>query len=607
MISSKRGLQLGFSFVGGLSLGALVSVVILSIVSLQKPESINVQPTDRHLSSSQITDSTSATKAAGIGPFKEIFGHRNIADQSHALHSVLAHATQQELTELWHQAKNIARENHRKITQHAILQNLTATNPQEALRIVEGGSKFQTNDLLHSVFSQWSVTQLDAAITVASTFEAPQRKIALQAILEIRDDLSESKRRSIAVQLGDDEHYLKLVSDSRASQNLAEPKKSWDILVNDEVDNSLQQESLTIVAAAWFEQDGFEVLSKIFTQFQDNTSVSEVIRQRLVRVLVKMDPAGALNYTRALPQGLELSYLTDEIVGVWARTDPKAALVAIAEFKQASLISELEKQIASVWARTNPYDLITNIEAISEQFRISPLETAFLNIAQKNPLEAITLLSSVESYVGNTSTITKEIVLEWSLTEPNAAAEWIVDNFSSEDPHRQNLLEDILPILAAQDPNRAFDLAIEQRTSADGNGLELQVIRVIARDGDIELAKKLLPRVKENTQVSAFSAVGSELVRASRTDEALELGKDFTGTKERKYFESIMYFWTDVDAKDLYESIANLPSSKIKSIAARAVIIRHQIDPFFNDDQIEYARSFLNTDDAAIVKRFENR
>ena len=607
LLSSKRGLQLGLSFGVGLSLGVLVCVVILSIVSPQKPESNDVLPTDKHSSSSRITDSTPTARTAGIGLFREIFGHRNIADQSNALHSVLVQATEQELTEMWLHSKNIARKSHREIAQRTILQNLTATNPQEALRIIAGVSKFQTNDLLHSVFSQWSVSELDGAVSAATTFAAPQRRVALQAILGTRDDLSESKRRSIAVQLGGEEHYLKLVSDSKASQNLAEPKKSWDILVNDEVDNSLQEESLTIVAEAWFKQDGFEILSKIFTEFQDNTHPSEVILQRLVHELAKVDPAGALNYTRTLPEGLEQSHLTDKIVGVWARTDPRAALAAIVDFKPASLVSELEKEIGSVWARTNPHELITNIEAISEEHRISPLKTAFLNIARKNPMEAITLLSSVEGYVGNTSTITKEIVLEWSLSEPDAAAVWIVDNFTSDDPYRQDLLKDVLPLLAVKDPNGAFDLAIKQPSSDGSNGLELQVIRVIARDGDIELAKKLLPKVKENTQVSAFSVVGSELVRASRTDEALELGKDFTGAKEKKYFESVMYSWVDKEAKKLYESIADLPSSKIKSIAARALIIRHQITPFFNDDQIDYARSFLNADDAAIVKRFENR
>ena len=133
------------------------------------------------------------------------------------------------------------------------------------------------------------------------------------------------------------------------------------------------------------------------------------------------------------------------------------------------------------------------------------------------------------------------------------------------------------------------------------------VHKTTSTSGDIQLAKNLLPRVKENTQESAVSVVGSELVRASRTVEALELGKDFTGTKKREYFESVMYSRTDIEAKDLCESIADLPSSKIKSISARAVIIHHQISPFFNADQIEYTRSFLNAHDSTIVKRFENR
>ena len=68
-------------------------------------------------------------------------------------------------------------------------------------------------------------------------------------------------RRSIASQLSGEETFLKLASDTLASKSITEPKQSWEILLNDGVNDSLQTDSLDIVAEALREQIGFEVLN----------------------------------------------------------------------------------------------------------------------------------------------------------------------------------------------------------------------------------------------------------------------------------------------------------------------------------------------------------
>ena len=91
-----------------------------------------------------------------------------------------------------------------------------------------------------------------------------------------------------------------------------------------------------------------------------------------------------------------------------ARTDARAALTAISNFEPTSLASELEKEIAYTWASAKPDELIQNIATIPEDSRLLPLEVAFSRIAGQNPAEAIAKLSSIENYVGNTSTIVQK-------------------------------------------------------------------------------------------------------------------------------------------------------------------------------------------------------
>ena len=192
-----------------------------------------------------------------------------------------------------------------------------------------------------------------------------------------------------------------------------------------------------------------------------------------------------------------------------------------------------------------------------------------------------------------------------SFQKPDAAAEWVVNSFALDDPQRFTLLRRVLPYLARQDPNQAFELAIAEPTPSRGVGLVSGVFDALTREGNIELALKLLPRVKED-RVWACVSVGRAMVRDLRTDEALKLGKDFGGREQRIYHQWVLGEWTDNYPKNLFESLEGLSSSSIMSMAATQLIQRNLRDPIFTDDQIDFARTFLNSEDEARVKRSEN-
>ena len=599
----KGGLLIGITFTTGLAIGVFAVIAIQNFSAQSERTAQDVAQRDVQRSSMKSADGASTTDSVEVGQFQEIFKLPSAFDQNILLHASLSVASEEDLKDWWIQSQKIARNSHRETVQDAILRKMVGVNPQEALRYAEAASKFQTDTLLMSVFKEWAVSQLDEAIETASAFLGPQRNIALQAILETRDDLSESKRRSIAMQLEGEETFLKYVSDTKALQNIAEPQESWEILLSDDVDDYLQTASLAIVAEAWREQIGFEVLSNIYHTEMEYFRA----KLQLVSAVAQADLAGALDYTRGLPDENEKLYLSRVIAREWARTDAYAALTAISTFEPTSLASELEKTIANIWASTKPDELIQNISAISEESRLWPLGTAFTRIAGQNPAEAIAKLSSVENYVGNTSTIVQRIVLRWSNQEPAVAADWVVSNFAEDDPQRRKMLEDILPNFASKDPNQAFELAIAQPTPSTGFGLELYVIGAVSLDGDIELAKKLLPRVTKNTQAIAYGEVGRAMVRKSKTAEAIELGKDLSGRDQQRFYGRVLSTWASTSPKNLYESLENFPTSKLKSIAAMKLISSNQHQPVLTDAQIEQARTFLSSDDEATVKRLENR
>ena len=137
------------------------------------------------------------------------------------------------------------------------------------------------------------------------------------------------------------------------------------------------------------------------------------------------------------------------------------------------------------------------------------------------------------SFVGNTSTILTLVVSQWAKQQPHNAADWVLNNFVREDPQRQMLMRGVLTRMACQDPDQAFKLALEQPAPIEGYELEFHVMQEIILYGDIEVAKKLLPRVRANAKPSIYSSVAMELIQMGQTSEAIELGKDLAESNKQ--------------------------------------------------------------------------
>ncbi len=598
----KRISVVGISFALGLFLGVLAVLAIQRIGPQNEQSTQDVAHNKVEQTSKTSTNRISTDDRVEIGRFNEIFKHHSISKQYSALHATFSQATEQELKEWWSQSKSIKRASQREIAQQVILRSLTAINPQEAFRRIDEVSILQSDAALKIVFSEWAVLHLEDAIDAAATLVSSQRNVALQTILETRDDLPENERLSIARQLESEKTFLRLLSDSKVSEKIGEPERSWEILLNDNVDNILQTETLTKVAEAWREQIGLEVLSKIYQIGVDDYR----IRPPLVEAIAQGDPESALEYARSLSDEQEQSYLSERIVRVWARTDALAALSAVSTFEPASLVSELEEEIAGVWARSNPSEMIENVESISLENRAYPLSTALSNIAREDPLGAIVMLSSIEHTVGNTSMILDSIVYQWAVQRPEAATDWVLENFKSEDPQRRNLLESTLPRLARKDPNKAFELAIEHPASGSGLGLDYHVLGEIVREGDIEVAKKLLPQVNERYKYILYGRVASEMVVEGQIEQALVLGEELEESHRRYYYLTVFSSWARTNPKNLMESLDGLSTKTIKSIAAYEIISQNRYNPVFTDEQLERARTFLTPEDEASLKRFED-
>lgn len=321
------------------------------------------------------------------------------------------------------------------------------------------------------------------------------------------------------------------------------------------------------------------------------------MKNRLLREVAKVDLPGAFHFSHGLIDESEQLHIARVVVREWVNDDALAALAAISTFEPSSTASQLGDFFSMTWARANPSEAIENIGSLSEEFRLSTLELAFSEIASKNPLDAIAKVRSVESFVGNTSSIVESIVSEWARKKPADATDWVIQNYAREDPPRLMLLKEVLSYLTREDPARAFELALQHPDPDSISGLEYEVISELSQLGDIEFAVKLLPRVRENSKKRSYGAVGAALVRETSTDEALELGNDLEESPQLSYYFRVMLEWSRASPKNLFDTLEDLPSDAVKSLAADQLIRRNRTQPVLTDDQIEHARTFVSSDE----------
>lgn len=243
----------------------------------------------------------------------------------------------------------------------------------------------------------------------------------------------------------------------------------------------------------------------------------------------------------------------------------------------------------------------------SAPVREPPSAILFSSIAREDPLRAISLLNSVKNDVDNVSAIVRRIVHEWSAQDSDAAADWIVEHYAIDDPLRYTLLKNTLPQLASQDPDKAFKLAIKQPNPDEGPGLDFLVFQEVVLSGELELAKNLLPQVTESTKTYAYEEIGTAMIRKSKIEDALEIGEDLIGPNQVSYYNHVMEVWAEHKPTNLYESLDNLPTSKVKSSAALQLVLSNKDEPVLTDDQIAHAKTFLNSVDKDRLQSVDNR
>ena len=249
------------------------------------------------------------------------------------------------------------------------------------------------------------------------------------------------------------------------------------------------------------------------------------------------------------------------------------------------------------WGRKHPSEALDRVMEFPRLYRADAVSAAAIKLAEDNPLATIDRISDFRSVPGtNVDRAIESVVRNWALDAPKLALEWVQNNTEEGSTYRAELLGEVLPKYALDEPEQAMTIAVEEfNPDYIYSSLESQVIRSLITFDRLDSAVELLPQVRDEFRRLESVNVGAELVKQNRLDDALALTDSIPNEERSEYLYWLASRLTIYDlATDVLEMIAKVPSAQLQSTVAERLLTDGTAESDFTSEQLTTLRSYLS-------------
>ena len=494
------------------------------------------------------------------------------------------------------ESESIASLYQRTLAQSQIIRRLAVGDPVQTIEYSRTFPRNQTSRFIDLIFREWSVFDLEEAISFAQSLNSAEREIAIEAIVRVRDDLLEETLIDIGYRLGQEFHASNLLDQSRVQGSIGteDPEATWLALVSDPWELIDQRQELFLIAQEWVTRDGLEVLHNVAQSIQDGQTRANVLKMVLGQH-VYSDPQEAFETAVELVD--ETSWrIVQTVLSSWARFAPKDALNALKKLEPSTLHTRLFDSVIKSWAITEPWELLENLSLLPIEMQFEARNQVIRSLALQSPNEAARLLSEIPQKEKSYE-LARELAQHWSNVDIGEALNWALAS-SQFEGIQQELVTAILEHLTLDNlevfAKAIFDHPIDQ----DSIGLEASLIGKLATL-DISQAIDLLPQIRnERTRLLSYSAIGITMIASDEFERVQELASQLPTNQRSYFYDAIFEHWTLQDPDTASESIDNLPTMESKSRAALWLLVRPKHLTNFSSTQIEKLKSQLTSEDS---------
>lgn len=574
------------TLLAGLLIGVAVGVVVYLITgwttnSSQFGEGLSFYTTES-------TDSTNLSKR-----FDRIFSDELSQSDFVGLTKLLSTLDQHDLMKLIKKSSTQPRNTRLYTVQEMMVEFLVHISPEEAFASLADFDEHRRLVLLRVVFTYWSKTNLEQALSAAKELPQSEQHSVLRTIFAEQNNLNSEQLLSLS-------RRLKLESELEAWQRELEayalldqePAIAFDLLSNDEIDDTQQLDLYRQIVDQWYQLEGLNIISQI-----RNAGLSAGLRGELFDFVTARDRVAALNYLFGdSEQNAQLSQARN-LIGYWVEDNAEEAFRAVQDLPNSQFRNSMMQRLVFDWAETDPDAVLERLMDIPRYYRSSVLSTAAAELAQNNPKDVLDRISSFRSFPGiNVDSATRTIVRNWSNDEPRQSLEWVQTNTKKGSIFRNELLSEVLGEFALEDPKQAMSIAVQEFISDDVYpSLDSTVIRSLLFADRLDTAKELLGQVRDANRLSQTIDVGVEFAKKNRIDEVIAISSSVPEGRKADYFYQVATLLTIYDrASEIMEVISIIPTAEVRSDVAELLLSGRYGDSTFTTEQVETLRSYVS-------------
>ena len=261
-------------------------------------------------------------------------------EQELALMKLFDVATNTVLYDVLEQSERIESTKFRTTVRSVAVRKLTTVDPKDTLERISGWDAAVRAPLITVAYQEWSVLDLEAAISYMRKLDESNLQAAMRGILDSRADLGSKRIEEIASQFGIEGVANAWLADSMGRNPIEDPEKAWDELVRTFPDNlfEIKGDQLDLVAhvlnASW-EKDGIKALRRLDRSLRDRPGRIRLM-QAFLEHLADEDPELALDVA------IDLNRNEDDLIAsvrmlIWADDDPFCRLTRFTEDSEQEL------------------------------------------------------------------------------------------------------------------------------------------------------------------------------------------------------------------------------------------------------------------------------
>lgn len=472
-----------------------------------------------------------------------------------------------------------------------LMGKLAQQDPQVGIELVWKFPRHKWGDLVTVVFSEWSIINLEEAITASVELSNELRDTALRSIIATRTDVAIERWLALGSEIELEEAIRNLVREQEAMALLDTPLDAIRLLQEDDVPDKLQFDLRNKFARTAIQRDGITALKPIVEILAEN---SRFVALEFLDEDVSVQLADVADALQDFPSELR-RHAMYAVIDSLVSDSPEIA------YDELSMLEEFRKnmwyvQVYSVWAEIDADGLLDRIESFPRNERGNAASFGISELVQKSPAEAANRIESLRNVLGvDVLNLQNTLVRYWGESEPTATLQWITENTEEGSRNQASLLWTFLYGYVEEEPAKALDIALSQSpTSAYAErGSVSTIISKLTEAGEFELAIGALDHVPDAARSESYSAVGRVLVEKDQWQEAIDLVAEFSEEDQSRHFRALTYWGIRNDLEKMLDTIPGIPSEKTRSQVAQAAIVNHErYGSMLTEKQIEFLEQY---------------